>query len=142
MMPSFEGTYILVSFSASSDGGAWTELFGASPRGRAVITSTRFTAVLTARDRASGSTPLDHAALWASMCAYSGTYRIDGPKFITSVDVSWNESWNGTDQARTWHLEGPRLTLVTDPGPNPFDPSRSVVFRVVWDRLDNKESPP
>ncbi len=134
MTPSLAGTYRLVSFSASFDGGAWTELFGPSPNGHAIITTTRFMAVLTSRSRTAGEGAEARAALWSSMCAYSGTYRVDGKKFVTSVDVSWNDTWNGTDQSRTWQLDGPVLTLVTDAGPNPFDPTQSVVFRVVWRR--------
>jgi len=133
---SLPGTYKLVSLDASIDGGAWNSLYGPSPRGYAVITSTRFMAVLTSKDRKPGRAPEERVALFDSLCAYTGKYRIEEDKLITTVDVSWNEVWTGTDQSRTWSLEANRLTLVTDPAPNPFNTSQTAVFRVIWERAE------
>ena len=128
------GTYKLAAFEASIDGSDWRSLFGPSPRGYAVITPSRFIAVLTGQDRKAGRTTEERAALFDSLCAYTGRYRLEGDKFITSVDTSWNEAWNGTDQLRTWALAGSRLILLTEPAPNPFNPSQTAVFRVVWEK--------
>lgn len=130
-----DGTYKLAAFEASIDGGDWHSLLGQSPLGYAVITPSRFIAVLTGQGRKAGRTTEDRAALFDSLCAYSGRYRLEGDKFITSVDVSWHEVWNGTDQLRTWTLEGGRLSLLTEPAPSPFNPSQTAVFRVVWERV-------
>lgn len=131
-----QGTYKLAGFDAAIDGGDWNSLFGVQPLGHAVITPTRFIAVLTAQGRKPGRAVEERAALFDSLCAYSGRYRLEGDKLITAVDTSWNEVWNGTDQARTWSLEGKRLSLVTDPAPSPFNPNQTAVFRVVWDQQE------
>lgn len=128
------GTYKLAAFEASIDGSDWRSLFGPSPLGYAVITPSRFIAVLTGQGRKSGWATEDRAALFDSLCAYTGRYRLEGDKFITSVDASWIEAWNGTDQSRTWALDGNRLSLLTEPAPNPFNPNQTAVFRVVWEK--------
>jgi hypothetical protein len=56
-------------------------------------------ALTTAEARAPGETEPEHAALHKSMLAYTGKYRLEGEEFITTVDASWNESWNGTDSS-------------------------------------------
>ncbi len=130
------GTYKLLSFGASVDHGPWNDnLLGSNPSGYAMISATRFMAVLTAADRTGGTTVEERAALFLSLIAYTGEYRIEGNKFITAVDVSWNEKWVGTDQGRTWRLDGKQLTLLTDPAPNPLNPAQSVVYRVLWERV-------
>jgi Lipocalin-like domain len=40
------------------------------------------------------------------MTSYGGTYTIDGNEITHHVDVSWNESWTGTDQKRVARFEG------------------------------------
>ena len=45
------------------------------------------------------------------MGAYSGTYRVEGDRFITAVDVAWNLIWEGTEQVRQYRLEGDRMVL-------------------------------
>ena len=58
-------------------------------------------------------------AAYSSMLAYSGPYRVDGDKFITKVDVSWNEAWIGTEQARFYKVQGTKLQVLSPPQPNP-----------------------
>ena len=74
-------------------------------------------------DRTPGRSEADHAALFRSMLAYTGTYRVEEGKFITTVSGSWNEEWTGTDEERFYELHGDRLDIVTAWGPHPFDPS-------------------
>jgi hypothetical protein len=47
----------------------------------------------------------ERVALHKSMLAYTGKYRIESSDFITVVDVSWNEDWNGTEQRRHFRVE-------------------------------------
>jgi hypothetical protein len=47
------------------------------------------------------------------LVAYTGTYRIEGDKWITKVDVAWNPEWVGTEQARSFKLDGERLQVLT-----------------------------
>ena len=88
----------------------------------------------TADNRQSGSSDADRVALHKSMFAYSGKYRIEGDDFITVVDVSWNEVWNGTEQRRHFRFEGEKLILETPPAPSLLQPGKTVVARVVRER--------
>ena len=132
---SLPGTYRLVSFTIEVDGTPNTT-FGNSPKGYAVLTDKRFTTIITAEKRKFGQTAEDKAALWDTLTAYSGPYRLEGDKLITSVDTSWNESWNGTQQIRMWKVEGNRLHLTTVPAPYSRDPSKTAVARLVWEKAE------
>lgn len=130
------GTYRLVSITASTDGGPFRDLYAQAPTGYAIITGRRFMAVITAGGRHFGTTQAHKAALFDSLIAYTGTYRVEGNHFITEVDVSWLEYFNGTDQGRTFRIEGNRLILTTFPAPDRDDPSKTRVAQVVWERIE------
>jgi lipocalin-like protein len=129
------GTYRLVSQTLEIEGTP-TENFGKAPRGYLMLTPTRVLAFITAETRTPGTAVPDKAALLDTLAGWSGRYRIEGQKLIMSIDASWNESWTGKDQIRTWHLSGNRLTLLSDPIPFARDPSKTVVVRTVWERLE------
>jgi hypothetical protein len=101
-----------------------------------MFTPTRVTFLITAEGRKFGRSVEERAALWDTLAAYSGSYRLDGSKFVVSVDVSANEIWNGTKQVRNWRLEGNRLTITTERAPYSRDPSKMVVIRVVSERVE------
>ena len=132
---SIVGSYKLISFETNIDGEV-KATFGNAPRGHIVITATRFAAVLTAETRKFGPSIEDRAALWDTVIAYTGPYRIEGDKLITSVEESWNESWNGKEQVRRWELLQNRLILTTMPAPYSRDPSKIVTGRLVFERVD------
>jgi hypothetical protein len=129
------GTYKIVSYAIEIDGQP-REIFGKSPPGYAIITPTRIAFVITAQDRKFGTSVEEKAALWDSMIAYTGSYRVDGDRLITSVDTSWNENWNGTQQVRIWQAQGSRLTLTSVPAPYARDPSKIIVARLVWEKVE------
>jgi hypothetical protein len=87
------------------------------------------------RTVAAGLTPSDNErmALYDTMFAYAGTYSLEAGKVIHHVDVSWNEVWTGTDQARLFELNGNTLTLMTDV----IDPASATEARyvVVWEKV-------
>jgi hypothetical protein len=56
-----------------------------------------------------------------SVVAYAGTYTRIGNRLIHHVDISWNEIWTGTDQAREFVFDGKHLLLKTPPTPSPID---------------------
>src|SRR5262245_51517776 len=105
---------LIVSPALASDGdqrllGVWkvesgyTELkasgekkpfFGERPNGYLIFTpEKRMLALLTAEQRKKPETDEDRVAAFRSMAAYSGIYRVEGDRWITKVDVAWNESW-------------------------------------------------
>jgi Lipocalin-like domain len=79
-------------------------------------------------------TTAEAEALFRSMAAYAGTYTIQGNQIIHRPDVSWNETWTGTDQVRDYKFDGERLMLATAPSPNPFTGKMSV-RTLVWDKI-------
>jgi Lipocalin-like domain len=85
------------------------DAFGLRPKGFLILTREGRSIVLTtAENRRAGTGDTLQAAMHRSMLAYSGKYRVEGDDFITAVDVSWNEEWNGTEQRRHFRLEGDR----------------------------------
>ena len=130
------GTYKLVSFNSIFDDGTSYSFVGPNPIGYAIITPKRFMTILTSTDRQPGKTIDEKAALFNSLIAYSGPYTVEGSKLVTAVDVSWNQSWTGTKQGRTWTIEGNQLILVTDKAPSVKDPSKLAVGRLVWEKIE------
>jgi Lipocalin-like domain len=50
---------------------------------------------------------------------------LEGSDFITVVDVSWNEEWNGTEQRRHFRIEGDRLFIESAPAPSIVFPGKT-----------------
>jgi hypothetical protein len=109
--------------------------FGAQPKGYLILTREgRAMALTTADLRTPGEGVAERAALQKSMLAYSGKYRLEGEDFITTVDISWNEIWNGTEQRRHYRVEGDRLFIETAPAPSITNPGKADFRRLVWER--------
>src|SRR5215467_382013 len=113
------GTWKVVSMQTIVDGSEPQNNFGSQPKGYLVLTREgRMIGIGTAENRKGGTSDAEQLALYKSLLAYSGKYRIEGGDFITTVDVSWNESWNGTEQRRHFRIEGNKLFNETVPGPS------------------------
>jgi hypothetical protein len=111
------GNWKLVSWQVIA-GNETQNPFGLHPKGYLILTREgRAVAITTADNRKAGSTDAERAALQKSMLAYSGKYHLEGDDFITTVDISWNENWNGTEQRRHYRIEGDRLFIETAPAP-------------------------
>jgi lipocalin-like protein len=95
------GNWKLVSFQTIVDNEAPQNLYGSQPNGYLILTREgRMMRIVTADNRKGEMSDAERAALHKTLIAYSGRYRIEGSDFITTVDASWNESWNGTEQKR------------------------------------------
>ena len=128
------GNWKLVSVQIIFDNGTPQALFGEHPKGYLILTPEgRMMALGTSDTRESSANDGERAELWKSMFAYSGKYRIEGNDFVTIVDVSWNEEWNGTEQRRHYNLQGNRLTIETVSQPSPID-KRISYAKLVWER--------
>jgi hypothetical protein len=128
------GNWRLVSSQAIVDDQAH-DLFGSSPKGYLILTPQgRLCAITTAAHRSPGEGDKERTALHRSMMAYTGKYRVEGSDFITVVEASWNESWNGTEQRRHFRLEGDRLFIESAPAPSLLFPGEVDFRRVVWER--------
>jgi Lipocalin-like domain len=111
------------------------DLFGSSPKGYLILTpQRRLCAITIAEHRKPGEGDLERAALHRSMLAYTGKYRVEGSDFVTVVDASWNEVWNGTEQRRHFRIEGDQLFIESAPAPSILFPGRVDFRRIVWQR--------
>lgn len=108
-------------------------VYGERPSGYAAFTpGGRLLAFVTADGRKPPQNSEEQAAAFRTMIAYTGKFRVEGEKFITKVDVAWNEGWVGTDQVRFWRVEGDKLYITSAPIPNPN--GGKIVAIVVWER--------
>jgi hypothetical protein len=132
---SLVGTYKIVSHILDVEG-TLTQPVGKAPHGYLVLTATRYVSFYTGDNRKFGTSTVDKAALFETVTGWSGTYRVEGSKLVIRVDASWVENWNGKDQIRTWQLSGNRLTLASDPMPWARDPSKMVIVRQAWEKVE------
>ncbi|MGO9566602.1 MAG: lipocalin-like domain-containing protein [Desulfomonilaceae bacterium] len=89
-------------------------VMGQNPTGYIIFTPDgRVMSVLTGEGRKAAKTIEDRAELLNTLVSYTGMYRVEGDKWITKVDVAWNPEWVGTEQTRSFAVEGERLQVVT-----------------------------
>lgn len=74
--------------------------------------------------------------LFDSMLSYAGTYELDEDKVVHHVDISWNQTWTGTEQVRYYRLDGDILTIRSAALADPLT-GQEVVHRLVWRRHSN-----
>ena len=105
------GAWRIVSWESEFQAtGEREPVMGKNPTGYVIFTPEgRFMCVLTGEGRTAAKTDEDRAALLKSIVAYTGMYRLEGDKFIVKVDASWNPAWVGTEQERTFKIDGDRL---------------------------------
>jgi hypothetical protein len=68
------------------------------------------------------------------MTSYGGTYTIDGNEITHHVDISWNETWTGSEQKRIARFEGNRAYLSTTPSIDPITGAMSV-RTMTWEKV-------
>jgi hypothetical protein len=79
-------------------------------------------------------TDVERIALHKSVIAFAGDYTIFPDRLVFRVDVSWNESWTGSEQVRFCQFEGNRMMLTTEPHRSSTDGIESV-FKQVWEKM-------
>jgi Lipocalin-like domain len=86
------------------------------------------------RAPADSSSPDDERAmLYDTMFAYGGTFSVADNKVIHHVDVSWNETWTGTDQVRAFEISQNILT-ITSSIPDPVSGVESH-YTIEWEKV-------
>ena len=112
------------------------DLYGANPSGCLIQTvDGRMMTIITRSDRMPPKEDADGAALFNTMMAYTGTYRIDSDdKFVTDVDLAWHPAWNGTQQARFFKVDGDILSITTAQQGHPMFPGRTGRGILKWKR--------
>jgi hypothetical protein len=132
------GTWKLLSFDVEFQAsGEKQQTYGPDPDGYIILTPEgRMMALVAAKGRKPGLKVEEQAELLRTMLAYTGTYRLEGKRFITKVDISWNQVWTGTEQERFFEVKGDHLTIVTAWLPNPNLPDRPIVRgTLTWERV-------
>ena len=121
------GSWRLVSFKAQIVGedAEPRDIFGPAPFGRLILTSTHTMAAFLSRpDRKPPSNDSEAANLLRSMTAYTGRFRVEGDRLITTVDGAWNEVFKAHDQVRIFKLEGDVLTIHVPEQPSGLVPGK------------------
>ena len=127
------GTWQLVSFEmVSPTTHERASVRGEHPSGFTIFTPDgRMSVLITNEGRKAPSSDQDRADLFQSMVAYTGTYRVEGNKWITKVDVAANPALLGTEQARSFRLDGDTLQETTDLMPWAIHPEKGLVQFVI-----------
>ncbi len=109
------GVWKLVSYEVEIQATGQKEpVMGQNPTGYVIfIPEGRVWFVLTGEGRKPAKTVQERADLLNSLVAYTGTYRVEGDKWITKVEVAWNPEWVGTEQTRFFKVDGDRLQVLT-----------------------------
>jgi hypothetical protein len=129
------GSWKLSSWTIQIVGGDATEPFGSNSKGRAVFTADGYvTFIIAGKNRKPASNNEESAALLKSLLAYTGKFTIEGDKFTTKVDISWNELLTGQDQVRFFKLEGDKLSIRTAEQTSAVFPGKKVVGTLNWER--------
>jgi hypothetical protein len=131
------GSWRLISFQLKIVGaeGEPKDIFGPNPIGRIIFSPEhRVVVFISKAGRRPPTNESEAAALLASMTAYTGKFRLDGDKFITSVDGAWNEVYTGTEQVRYFELVGDKLSLRTPEQQSAILIGKRTIATLVWQR--------
>lgn len=134
------GTWKLLSYVREEiPSGRKTDVMGPHPSGYLIYGADgRMMVIFVRTDRAKPigavPTPKESEELLKGMVSYTGTYKVQADKIVHHVDVSWNQAWTGTDQTRSYTLDGDRLSLSTTPSLDPIEGKMSV-RTLVWQRV-------
>jgi hypothetical protein len=109
------GLWKLVSYEVEiRSSGRKDPVMGDHPTGYAYFTPEgRVFFNLTGEGRQPAETDAQRAALLETQVSYTGKYTLDGDQWTAKLDVAWDPKWVGTDQTRTFKLDGTRLSVLT-----------------------------
>lgn len=109
------GLWKLVSYEVEiRSSGEKDPVMGAHPTGYAYFTPEgRVFFNLTGEGRKGTKETEGKARLLDTLVAYTGKYTTSGDQWTTRIDTAWNPDWVGTDQTRTFKLDGKRLEVLT-----------------------------
>jgi hypothetical protein len=89
------------------------DVFGAHPTGFIIFTPQhRLISLLTGEGRKAPQTDAERAAAFQSMYSLSGKYRIEGGKYIVTVEVAQNPVAIGKELSRDFKISGNQLTIT------------------------------
>ena len=135
------GTWKLKSYVVTAATGARATPYGENPTGYLSYSADGRMQVIGAasgRTVQAGPSPaeIERVALYDTMFAYAGTYSVEAGKVTHHVDISWNETWTGTDQIRLFEVNGNHLTLTTRFADPASDTEAS--YALVWEKVTGR----
>jgi Lipocalin-like domain len=133
------GTWKLKSFVQVLETGEQLNVYGEHPQGYIGYSADgRMYAIVASdsRPRPRAENPADDELinLHNTMFAYAGTYTAQGDKVVHRVDISWNQSFTGTEQVRHYRLDGDILTITTAPNKFTMD-GREGHLVAAWEKV-------
>jgi len=132
-----QGVWKLISYDVEiQTTGKKEPLMGEHPTGYAIFTPEgRAMFVVTGEGRKPATTVQERAGLLNTVVAYTGTYRLDGDKWIVKVEAASNPEWVGTEQVRFFKIDGNRLQVMTPWRIMPNWPQKGMTRSIlVWER--------
>jgi hypothetical protein len=118
-----------------------SKLLGEHPTGYLVFTKGghfMWTGFKDQRPKPEGAEPSDaeRVALFKTMYAYDGTYKIENGKIVDTVEVAWNEGWVGTKfTIDKYTISDKTLTMTSAPFKSTMDGSE-VVVGTTYERVE------
>jgi hypothetical protein len=140
------GTWKLLSFyDESVESGKKTNVFGENPRGYLILTPDERIALINVAASREGPkslppTQTEAAALFNSMIAYIGRYKIDptptegGTKIILPAEIASNPLIEGRDRGFLVRLDGNKLIFKTNPPALSHLTGEVSTRNVMWER--------
>ncbi len=134
------GVWKLQRFDRCAVGGACQPVYGENPTGYIVYTKTGlFLSQGYGTGRVVSKTPdptdAERIALFKSMYAWGGSYKVEGNRSTTSIEFAWTENWKGQTRSATFKVEGRTLSLESSPFKSPID-GTMIFTRLVLDRVE------
>ena len=132
------GTWKLKSYVVTAGTGEESTPYGEHPTGYLSYSADRrMHAIGTSGSRILPLGPAlkdeERLVLYATMFAYAGSYSLEAGKVTHHVDISWNETWKGTDQVRFFEVNGSTLILTS----HAIDPTsgKEAHYAVTWEKV-------
>ena len=80
------------------------------------------------KPEAAEPTDAERVALFKTMYAYNGTYKVEDGKIIDSIEGAWNEGWVGTKfNIERYDVSDNKLTMVSAPFKATMDGAEMIV---------------
>ncbi len=101
---------------------------GTNPSGFMIFTREGRTMVIITGEGRLGLNAKQHCEeLLSTMYAYTGTFKVQGDKWITKIDVASNPGFVGNSQIRSFKIDGNRLQVISGDG-------RTIRDLMVWEK--------
>jgi hypothetical protein len=136
------GVWKMTSWSRhETASGKDVKLFGEHPTGYFILTKGGhfvWTGFNEQRVKPSSAEPTDaeRVAMFKTMWAYNGTYKVEGGKIVESVEGAWHEGWTGTNfTIAKYEVSDNALTTVSAPF-NAAVGGMEVVVTITFERAE------